>query len=63
SFGANGTMTSAVGCAYLFETNSTNAAPTVTTIDSIESRTGFDFFANVPDSLQEAAEKQTYSFF
>lgn len=63
SFGANGTMTSAVGCAYLFDSNTENTAPSVTTIDAIESRTGFDFFANVPDSLQEAAEKQTYSFF
>ncbi|MGN0189707.1 MAG: DNA/RNA non-specific endonuclease [Candidatus Cryptobacteroides sp.] len=63
SFDAAGVMTSAVGCAYLFDSNTENTAPTVTTIDTIESRTGFDFFANVPDSLQEVAEKQTYSFF
>ena len=30
-----------------------------TTIDAIEERTGFNFFANVPSSLQDAAEKQT----
>ena len=33
------------------------------TIDAIESRTGFDFFANVPASLQSSAESQTYSFY
>ena len=63
SFDASGAMTAAVGCAYLFDTNSTNVAPTVTTIDAIESRTGFDFYTNVPAALQSAAERQTYSFF
>lgn len=63
SFDTSGSMTSAKGCAYLFETNSENVTPKVVSIDTIESRTGFDFFANVPASLQSAAESQTYSFF
>ena len=63
SFSSSGVMSAAVGCAYLFDTNSSNIAPTVTTIDAIESRTGFDFFTNVPASLQNAAESQTYTFF
>ena len=63
SFSSDGEMSAAVGCAYLFDTNSSNTAPTATTIDAIESRTGFDFFANVPTSLQTTAESQTYSFF
>ena len=41
---------------YLFETNSSNEAPTVTTIDTIESRIGFDFFVNVSATLQSSAE-------
>ena len=63
TFSSPGVMSSAVGCAYLFDTNSSHTAPTATTIDAIESRTGFDFFANVPSSLQTTAESQTYSFF
>ena len=63
SFSSQGEMNAAVGCAYLVNTNSSNTAPTSTTIDAIESRTGFDFFANVPSSLQTTAESQTHSFF
>ena len=63
TFSSPGVMSAAVGCAYLFDTNSSNIAPTVTSIDAIESRTGFDFFANVPASLQSSAESQTYSFY
>ena len=63
TFSSPGEMSAAVGCAYLFDTNSSNIAPTVTTIDAIESRTGFDFLANVPTSLQTTAERQSYSFF
>ena len=62
TFSSPGVMSAAVGCAYLFDTNSSNIAPSVVTIDSIESRTGFDFFVNVPSTLQNAAESQTYSF-
>ena len=63
TFSSPGEMSAAVGCAYLVDTNSSNTAPTATTIDAIESRTGFDFFANVPSSLQATAESQTYIFF
>ena len=63
TFSSPGVMSAAVGCAYLFDTNSSNIAPSVVTIDAIESRTGFDFFVNVPSTLQNAAESQTYSFF
>ena len=63
SFSSPGVVSAAVGCAYLFDSNSSNVAPTVTTIDAVESRTGFDFFANVPAVLQNAAERQTYIFF
>ena len=62
TFSSPGVMSAAVGCAYLFDTNSSNLAPSVVTIDTIESRTGFDFFVNVPSTLQNAAESQTYSF-
>ena len=62
TFSSPGVMSAAVGCAYLFDTNSSNIAPSVVTIDTIESRTGFDFFVNVPSTLQNAAESQTYSF-
>ena len=63
TFSSPGVMTGAVGCAYLFDTNSSNSAPTVTTIDAIESRTGFDFFVNVPYALQSSAESSIYTFF
>ena len=64
SFNASGEMISAKGCAYVF-TN--EAHPKMdysqgrTTIDAIESRAGFDFFANVPKALQDAAEKTSNS--
>ena len=63
TFSSPGVMTGAVGCAYLFNTNSSNVAPTVTTIDAIESRTDFGFFVNVPATLQSSAEFSTYTFF
>lgn len=62
TFSSPEVMSAAVGCAYLFDTNSSNIAPSVVTIDAIESRTGFDFFVNVPSTLQNAAESETYSF-
>lgn len=61
SFNSSGTMTDAKGIAYVY----TNEAHTkqnyydsqfVTTIDAIEQRAGFDFFPNVPSSLQNKAE-------
>ena len=62
SFGSNGTMTAAKGCAYLFENKSYSGSAYssyITSIDAVEQRAGFDFFANVPKSLQDAAEAQT----
>lgn len=61
SFDASGNVTDAKGAAYLYE-NKTHTgkkyynAEYLTTIDAIEQRTGFDFFASVPASLQNAAE-------
>ena len=59
SFDAGGSMTAATGCAYLFENreySATNYSAYKTTIDAIEQRTGLDFFHNVPDDLENAAE-------
>lgn len=61
-FDSNGNMTSAKGCAYIVETNSANTAATLTSIDYVESKTGFDLFANVPDALENAAEAQSSKF-
>ena len=70
SFNASGTMTSASGVAYLYtnedHSNDNNGKKVnyydsryVTTIDAIEQRSGFDFFVNVPEDLQTAAENMT----
>lgn len=60
SFDAGGNMTAASGVAYLFEnrayTGSYNDSANRKTIDYIESLCGFNLFANVPTSLQNAAE-------
>ena len=63
TFNATGVMTDAKGAGYLFEHNGTNAPRKDVTIDYIENLTGFDFFANVPDNLETAAERTSYSFF
>lgn len=60
SFNISGQMTSAKGCAYVY-TNDDNRTGGITTIDAIEARAGFDFFANVPKELQDAAEKTSKS--
>lgn len=63
SFNAQGTMTGAQGIAFIYsnEAHSGNYydAAYVTSIDAIETRTGFDFFANVPPSHQSSAEANT----
>ena len=57
----SGTVTAAQGIAFVY-TNVSHAGEKyydsayVTTIDAIEARAGFDFFAKVPASLQNAAE-------
>ncbi|MBO4605888.1 MAG: DNA/RNA non-specific endonuclease [Bacteroidales bacterium] len=63
SFNAQGEMTAASGCAYIFTNEAHNGSYSsgITTINSIETRSGFDFFANVPTSLQNAAENMTDS--
>ena len=56
------TMTDAKGIAYIY-TNEAHSGTLyynsnfITTIDDIEQRSGFDFFANVPTALQDAAER------
>ena len=61
SFDRSGSMTAAKGVAYLFENKSHSGAygSFATTIDEVEAESGFDFFANIPQSLQDAAEKQS----
>lgn len=52
---------SAKGCAYIFKNRAPSSGDSyskhITTIDKIEERSGFDFFANVPKDVQDAAEK------
>ena len=62
SFDTSGNMADAKGAAYYFPSNSTNIECQYKTIDFIESVIGFDLFANVPESLQSAAEATSYSF-
>lgn len=57
---SGGTPVSASGAAYLLEHKSSGATRQEVTIDSIEELTGFDFFANVPAALQDAAESETH---
>ena len=60
SFDGSGTVTAASGAAYVYENKANSGkyydAGYKTTIDAIEARAGFNFFANVPSALQEAAE-------
>lgn len=66
SFDSSGKMTAARGDAYLF-TNEAHKGMSYsegrTTIDAMEQRSGFDFFANVPKELQDAAEKTSSTVF
>ena len=61
---SSGAMTTASGEAFIYTNESHtgetyNSSDFVTTIDAIEQRAGFDFFANVPTSLQTKAENGT----
>ncbi len=63
SFDSSGTMTAARSAAYIYENKAHTGknysdAAYKTTIDAIEQRTGFNFFAAVPSGLQETAESQ-----
>lgn len=63
SFDSSGNMTAAKGVAYLFKNEATTDSYSshATTIDAVEQRSGWDFFANVPKDLQDAAEKMSSS--
>ena len=59
---SNGNVTAASGCAYLFENkaySNNDYSSGITTINAVESRAGFDFFAAVPQSIQDTAEAQS----
>lgn len=61
---SGGAMTAAKGCAYLYTNeahNNEKYGDFITTIDAVEQRAGFDFFANVPSNLQSTAESQKAS--
>ncbi len=66
SFNSSGTMTAARGDAYIY-TNEPHSGMSYsegrTTIDAMEQRSGFDFFANVPKELQDPAESTSSSVF
>ena len=59
-------MTAARGDAYIY-TNEPHSGMSYsegrTTIDAMEQRSGFDFFANVPKELQDPAESTSTSVF
>ena len=61
SFNTSGTMTDAKGIGFIFtnEAHSGKYYDYATSIDAIEARAGFDFFAAVPTSLQNSAESNT----
>jgi len=65
TFDTSGGMSTAKGIAYLYSNEAHSGyyydSSFVTTIDAIESRTGFDFFTNVPETLQTAAEQMSTS--
>ncbi|MBO4742865.1 MAG: DNA/RNA non-specific endonuclease [Bacteroidales bacterium] len=66
SFNSSGTITAASGAAYIFTNESHTGSQYYnssfqTTIDAVEQQTGFDFFANVPASLQTEAESSFHS--
>ncbi len=67
TFNASGEVTAAKGVAYLTTGNSAAANTAysgwATTIDEVESLTGFNFFANVPEEIQDKAESATTSIF
>ena len=63
-FDNSGAMTSAKGVAYLFENKKFSGkdySAYATTIDAVEQRSGWDFFTNVPQDLQDAAEQMSTS--
>lgn len=61
-FSSDGKMTSAKGAGYVFN-HTGDLSRQDMSIDNVEAITGFDFFANVPDNLETAAESSYYNFF
>lgn len=66
SFSTFGVMTAAKGVAYIYTNEAHsganyNNATFRTTIDAIETRSGFDFFPRVPEDLQNTAEASSVS--
>ena len=62
TFDSSGNITGAKGEAYIYDNISHKGKDYKdfrTSIDAIEQRSGFNFFANVPDRLQTEAEKTT----
>ena len=65
SFSSPGIVSGAQGCAYVFTNtkhSNSNYSTGLVTIDSIETRAGFDFFPRVPEEYQEKAENGTSVF-
>lgn len=58
---SNGTVTAASTCGFWFEhkTYSDSYTNYAVSVDQIEQWTGFDFFANLPDSVEATAERNT----
>ena len=64
TFNTGGTMTNAKGIAFVYPNVSHSGesytdSQYIKSIDSIETRTGFNFFASVPSNLQVSAEANT----
>lgn len=63
TFNGSGEISGAQGIAFVYTNEAHNGYyydnAFVTTIDAIETRAGFDFFANVPTSYQNSAESNT----
>lgn len=62
TFNEDGTIASAKGAGYVYN-HTGDISRQDKTIDEVEKLTGFDFFANIPDALETAAEKTAYTFF
>lgn len=67
-FNTDGSMKSAQGVAYLMENHEHedkvyNKSAYLTSIDAIEQRSGFNFFVNIPQEFQDAAEAMTTPLF
>ena len=57
--GSNVTSASAIGFWFEHKTYSDSYTNYAVSVDQIEQWTGFDFFVNLPDSVETAAEKNT----